>query len=78
VGFLKTTLLHFHKHSLHMIFPFENPKHLHTKAKEGVLSESSHSSAGGLWLSGVVFLLCPSTEGVMIAFGFDEPFHDLL
>jgi hypothetical protein len=58
-----------------MIFPFENLKHLHTKAKEGVPSESSHSSAGGLWLG---FLLCPSTEGVMIAFGFDEPFHDLL
>jgi hypothetical protein len=31
MGFSKTTLLHFHKHSLHMIFPFGNLKHLHTK-----------------------------------------------
>jgi hypothetical protein len=31
VGFLKTTLLYFHKYSLHMVFPFRNPKHLYTK-----------------------------------------------
>jgi hypothetical protein len=31
---------------------------LNTTKKEGVLSESSHSFAGGLWLSGAVFLPC--------------------
>jgi hypothetical protein len=71
-----------------MVFPFENPKHLHIKEKEdylalgiftmtssilqgglinttkkdGVLSESSRSSAHGQWLDGVVFLSCPSTD----------------
>jgi hypothetical protein len=35
---------------------------LNTTKKEGVLSESSHSSTGGLWLRGVVFLSCPSTD----------------
>jgi hypothetical protein len=35
---------------------------LNTTKEEGVLSESSHSSAGGRLLSGVVFLLCPSTD----------------
>jgi hypothetical protein len=28
VGFSKTTLLHFHKYSLHMIFSFGNPQTL--------------------------------------------------
>jgi hypothetical protein len=35
---------------------------LNTTKEEGVLSESSHSSADGLWLGGVVFLPCLSTD----------------
>jgi hypothetical protein len=39
VGFLKTTLLHFHKHSLHMVFPFGNPQ---TLTHKGGLSYSRY------------------------------------
>jgi hypothetical protein len=83
-----------------MVFPFENPKHLHAKAKEdylisgiltmissilqggllnatkeeGVLSESSHSSVGGLWLGGVVFRPCPSTDAQhLLLYTREEP-----
>jgi hypothetical protein len=35
---------------------------INTTKKEGVLSESSRSSARGQWLDGVVFLSCPSTD----------------
>jgi ribulose 1,5-bisphosphate synthetase/thiazole synthase len=35
---------------------------LNTNKEEGVLFESSHSFAGGLWLGGVVFLPCLSTD----------------
>jgi hypothetical protein len=35
---------------------------LNTTKEEKVLSKSSHSSVGGLWLDGVVFHLCPSTD----------------
>jgi hypothetical protein len=53
IRFSNTTLLYFHKHSLHMVFPFRNPKHLHTKAKEdyftaGILIMTSFILQGGL------------------------------
>jgi hypothetical protein len=35
---------------------------LNTSKKEGGLSESSRSSTGGLWLSGVMFLPCLPTD----------------
>jgi hypothetical protein len=35
---------------------------LNTTKEEGVLSEFSHSSVGGLWLGGVVFLSCLSID----------------
>jgi hypothetical protein len=35
---------------------------LNTTKEEEVLSESSRSSVGGLWLCGVVFHPCPSTD----------------
>jgi hypothetical protein len=35
---------------------------LSTTKEEGVLSQSSRSSARGRWLDDVVFLLCPSTD----------------
>jgi hypothetical protein len=35
---------------------------LNTSKKEGGLSESSRSSTGGLWLSGVMFLPCLLTD----------------
>jgi hypothetical protein len=35
---------------------------LNATMEEEVLSECSYSSVGGLWLGGVVFRLCPSTD----------------
>ena len=44
-GFSKTTLLYFHKHSLHMVFPFGNPQTLKS-TKEVVTLQAIYYSGG--------------------------------
>jgi hypothetical protein len=47
---------------------------LNATKEEEVLSESSHSSTGGLWLGGVVFRLCPSTDAQhLLLYTGEEP-----
>jgi hypothetical protein len=47
---------------------------LNTTKEEKMLSESSHSSAGGLWLDGVVFHPYPSTDAQhLLLYTWEEP-----
>jgi hypothetical protein len=49
---------------------------LNTSKKEGGLSESSRSSTGGLWLSGVMFLPCLPTDTQHLFYSHRRSIHD--
>jgi hypothetical protein len=47
---------------------------LNATKEDEVLSESSHSSTGGLWLIGVVFHPCPLTDAqYLLLYTQEEP-----